>query len=137
MTLITGPTAISVGDELYAYSQRIDFSAFASGAEATGLDFTSPNDHYSCILNVSLDTGQWAAADIPAIILRANGENIYLAKWAVNATTVGEIVSIYPLAFILPPNTIFKAILSLSSSTAMVGSGSFIMVGRKIGGPLA
>jgi len=137
VTLITGKTAIAVGNEIYAYSQRVDFSALASGAEGIALDFTSPNDHYSCILNVSLDTGSWAADDIVAIIFRGNGENLFQAKWGVNATTVGSPQSIYPLAVILPPNTIFKAILSLSSTTAMVGSGSVILVGRKIGGPLA
>jgi len=57
VTLLTGPGAISVEDEIYAYSQRVDFSAYASGAEAIALDFTSPNDHYSCLINVSLDVG--------------------------------------------------------------------------------
>ena len=133
MTLITGTTAIAVGKEIYAYSPLVDFSAGSSGDERIALDFTSPNSHYSCVLNVSLDTGSWAAADIIAIIFRGNGETLFKAKWGVNATTIGQPQSIYPLQVILPPNTIFKAVLAFSSATAMVGSGSVVLVGRQIG----
>lgn len=135
MTLITGTTAIGVGKEIYAYSPRVDFSAYASGAEATALNFTSPNNHYSCVLNVSLDTGSMAQNDILAIIIRGNGENLATYKWALgNPANFGAPMTIPTLSVILPPNTIFKAILSLSSSTAMVGSGSVVLVGRQIGG---
>ena len=133
MTLTTGATAVSVGDEIYAYSSLIEFIAFASGAEATALDFTSPNDHYSCLVNVSLDVGSMAQNDLLAVIIRCNGENLFQAKWALLAS-YGATQSIYPLNVILPPNTRFKAILALSSGTAMVGSGSVILTGRRIGG---
>jgi len=133
VTLITGKTAIAVEKEIYAYSPLVDFSAGSSGDERIALDFTSPNSHYSCVLNVSLDTGSWAAADIIAIIFRGNGETLFKAKWGVNATTIGQPQSIYPLQVILPPNTIFKAVLAFSSATAMVGSGSVVLVGRQIG----
>ena len=133
MTLITGVTAIAVGEEIYAYSPLVDFSAGSSGEERVALNFTSPNSHYSCVLNVSLDTGSWAASDIIAIIFRGNGETLFKAKWGVNATTIGQPQSIYPLQVILPPNTIFKAVLAFSSATAMVGSGSVVLVGRQIG----
>jgi len=133
VTLITGTTAIGVGKEIYAYSPLVDFSAGSSGDERIALDFTSPNGHYSCVLNVSLDTGSWAANDIIAIIFRGNGEILFKAKWGVNATTIGQPQSIYPLQVILPPNTIFKAVLAFSSATAMVGSGSVVLVGRQIG----
>jgi len=133
MTLITGTTAVGVANELYAYSPLIDFSAGSSGDERIALDFTSPNSHYSCVLNVSLDTGSWAANDIIAVIFRGNGETLFKAKWGVNATTIGQPQSIYPLQVILPPNTIFKAVLAFSSATAMVGTGSVVMVGRQIG----
>jgi len=134
VTLITGQTAISVGNEIYAYSQRVDFSAYASGAEATALDFTSPNEHYRCELTISLDTGSMSQNDILAIIIRGSGENLATYKWALgNPANFGAPITIPTLSVILPPNTIFKAILSLSSSTAMVGSGSVILVGRKIG----
>jgi len=138
VTLITGTTAVGVGNEIYAYSPLIDFAAagFSSGDERIALDFTSPNDHYSCVLNVSLDTGSWSAADIIAIIFRGNGETLFKAKWGVNATTIGQPQSIYPLQVILPPNTIFKAVLAFSSATAMVGSGSVVLVGKQIGGSL-
>ena len=132
MTLLTGPGAISVEDEIYAYSQRVDFSAYASGAEALALDFTSPNGHYSCLVNVSLDVGGMAQNDLLAVIIRCNGENLFQAKWALLAS-YGAPQSIYPLNVILPPNTRFKAILALSSGTAMVGSGSVILTGRRIG----
>ena len=134
MTLLTGPGAISVEDEIYAYSQRVDFSAYASGSEAIALDFTSPNDHFRCELTISLDTGSMAQNDILAIIIRGSGENLATYKWALgNPANFGTPITIPKLSVILPPNTIFKAILSLSSSTAMVGSGSVILVGRKIG----
>ena len=79
MTLTTGQTSVSVGNEIYAYN-GVDFSAYASGAEATALDFSSPNDHFLCDISVSMDTGSMAQADILAIIMRGNGENIYQAK---------------------------------------------------------
>jgi len=133
VTLTTGATAVSVGNEIYAYSPRIDFSAFASGAEATALDFTSPNDHYRCVINISLDSG-WAADDIIAIIIRGNGENLAQYKWTVNATTIGSPQTIFPLSVILPPNTVFRVVFAMSSGTAMVGSAGAVLVGKKIGG---
>ena len=133
MTLITGPTAISVGDEIYAYN-GVDFSAFASGAEATCLDFSSPNDHFLCDISVSMDTGSLAANDILAIIMRANGENIYLAKWALgDPNNFGEPIGPPPVRVILPPNTVFRVVFSLTSGTAMVGSARAALVGRRLG----
>jgi len=133
VTLSTGLSAISVGKEIYAYSPRIDFSAAGTGEERVALNFVSPNQYYQCTLNVALDTGSWAADDIIAIIFRANGEVIFQAKWAINATTIGQPQSIYPLEIILPPNTTFKAVLAFSSATAMLGTGSVLLVGRKLG----
>jgi len=133
MTLITGPTAISVGNEIYAYN-GVDFSAFASGAEATALDFSSPNDHFLCDISVSMDTGSLAAQDILAIIIRGNGENIYLAKWALgDPNNFGEPIGPPPVRVILPPNTVFRVVFSLTSGTAMVGSARAALVGRKLG----
>jgi len=136
MTLITGATAISVGDEIYAYARRVDFSAGASGAERVALSFSSPNDHFRCVINVSLDSGSWAANDIIAIIIRGNGDNLATYKWSVNATTIGSPQTIFPLSIILPPNTEFRLVFSFSSSTAMVGSAGAVLVGKKIGGSL-
>ena len=136
MTLITGATAVSVGDNIFAYSTRIDFSAYASGAEAVALNFTSPNDFYLCVVSNSIDSGSWAASDIIAVIYRGNGETIYQSKWGVNATTLGQNQATDPIRIVLPPNTVFKAVLSLQSATAMVGSGSVVLVGEKIGGSL-
>ena len=133
MTLITGPTAISVGSEIYAYN-GVDFSAYASGAEATALDFSSPNDHFLCDISISMDTGSLAANDILAIIMRGNGENIYLAKWALgNPVNFGEPIGPPPVRVILPPNTVFRVVFSLTSGTAMVGSARAALVGRKLG----
>ena len=76
-----------------------------------------------------------AQNDILAIIVRGNGENLFQAKWALgNPANFGAPQSIYPLSVILPPNTVFKVVLALSSSTAMVGGGSVVLVGRKLGG---
>lgn len=133
MTLITGQTAISVGKEIYAYN-GVDFSAYASGAEATALDFSSPNDHFLCDISISMDTGSLAANDILAIIIRCNGENIYLAKWALgDPSNFGEPIGPPPIRVILPPNTVFKTIFTLSSSTAMVGTARVVLVGSKLG----
>ena len=133
MTLITGPTAISVGNEIYAYN-GVDFSAYASGAEATALDFSSPNDHFLCDISISMDTGSLAANDILAIIIRGNGENIYLAKWALgDPNNFGEPIGPPPVRVILPPNTVFRVVFSLTSGTAMVGSARAALVGRKLG----
>jgi len=132
MTLATGTGLTAIRREIYAYN-GVDFSSGSTGDEQVVLDFTSPNDHYRCELNVSLDTGSWAPADIIAIIFRANGLTIFKAKWAVNATTIGSPQAIYPLAIILPPQTRFKAILIFSSTAAMVGTGNVVLVGRAIG----
>jgi len=133
VTLITGTTAIATENELYAYSPLIDFSSGSSGDDRIALSFDSPNAHYLCEINASLDTSSWVANDIIAIFYRANGQIIFRAKWAVNATTIGQPQQIFPLEIILPPNTNFKAIMAFQSGTAMVGSGSVVLVGRKIG----
>ena len=73
MSLTLSTAANAIGTDLWGYSPVIDFSAYASGAEATAFDFQSPNAYYRCLLNVSLDTGSWAPNDIIAIIVRGNG----------------------------------------------------------------
>jgi len=133
VTLITGPTAISVGNEIYAYN-GVDFSAYSTGQEATALDFSSPNDHFLCDISISMDTGSLAANDILAIIMRGNGENIYLAKWALgDPNNFGEPIGPPPVRVILPPNTVFRVVFSLTSGTAMVGSARAALVGRRLG----
>jgi len=133
VTLILGKTAIAFGNEMWAYNS-VSFSAFGSGADATALDFTSPNDHFLCDISVSLDTGSMVENDILAIILRASGENIYLAKWALgDPVNFGEPIGPPPIRVILPPNTVFKTIFSLTSSS-MVGTANVALVGRKLGG---
>ncbi len=132
MSLTLSTAANAIGSDLWGYSPLIDFSAYASGAEATCFEFQSPNDYYRCQLNVSLDTGSWAANDIIAIIIRGNGLVLFKSKWVVNATTLGQPIE-FPYSFVLPPNTQFKAVLAMSSGTAMVGSGSVIMTGQMIG----
>ena len=132
MSLTLSTAANAIGPELWGFSPLIDFSTYASGAEAVCFDFQSPNSHYRCQLNVSLDTGSWSAADLIAIIMRGNGQILFKSKWAVNSTTLGQPID-FPINFVLPPNTQFKAVLAMSSSTAMVGSASAIMTGRVIG----
>jgi len=129
LTLSTAANAI--GPELWGFSPLIDFSAYASGAEAIAFDFQSPNSYYRCQLNVSLDTGSWSPNDLISIVMRGNGQVLFKSKWAVNATTLGQPID-FPVNFVLPPNTQFKAVLAMSSSTAMVGSASAIMTGRQI-----
>jgi len=133
VTLSTGLSAVSVGKEIYAYSPRIDFATGSSGEERVALNFTSPNQYYRCTLNVSLDSGSWAANDIIAIIFRGNGEILFQSKWGVNSTTIGQPLTIYPLELILPPNTTFKAVLAMSSGTGMIGTGSVLLVGKQLG----
>ena len=80
MTLIVGPNAIAFEKEIYAFSGLIDFSAGSSGDERTALDFTSPNAYYKCDLAMSIDSGSWSANDILGIIMRLNGQNVYLTN---------------------------------------------------------
>jgi len=136
VSLSLSTAANAIGTDLWGYSPVIDFSAYASGAEAIAFDFQSPNSYYRCLINVSLDTGSWAANDIIAIIVRGNGLILFKSKWAVNATTLGQPIE-FPYHFVLPPNTQFKVVLAMSSGTAMVGTGSVIMTGRKIGDAFA
>lgn len=133
MALILGKTAVAVGDEMWAYN-GVDFSAYSTGQEAVALDFTSPNDHFLCDISVSLDTGSLSESDILAIIMRGNGENIYLAKWALgNPANFGEPIGPPPVRVILPPNTVFKVVFSLTSGTSMLGTARAALVGRKLG----
>ena len=131
MSLTLSTAANAIGPELWGFSPLIDFSAYASGAEAIAFDFQSPNSYYRCQLNVSLDTGSWSPNDLISIVMRGNGQVLFKSKWAVNATTLGQPID-FPVNFVLPPNTQFKAVLAMSSSTAMVGSASAIMTGRQI-----
>jgi len=130
-TLATSLTADAVDENLFAYGPRIDFSTAISGTERTALSFISPPDYYRCELNVSLDSGSWSAGDLMSIVLKINSNNIYQAKWAVNATTLGQPQMISPLSIIMAPETLFEAILAFSSSVAMVGSGSVILTGTR------
>jgi len=132
VTLATSVNALSVGDRIFAFSPLIDFSAGASGAERTALDFTSPNFFYECLVTNSIDSGSWSDADIIAFLYRGNGQLIYKSKHAVNASTLGQDQASNDLRFVLPPNTVFRASIAFSSSTAMVGTGSVVLTGKVI-----
>jgi len=133
VTLTVGKNAIAFEKEIYAYSGLVDFSAGSTGDERIGLDFTSPNAYYKCDLAISIDSGSWAANDILGTIMRLNGQNIYLNKFAITATTLGQAQLVSPFSVILPPNTRVKFIFQFSSGTAMVGSGAVVLTGREIG----
>ena len=133
MTLITGPNAIDFEKEIYAFSGLIDFSAGSSGDERTALDFTSPYAYYKCDLAISIDSGSFSANDILGIIMRLNGQNVYLNKFAITSTTLGQAQLVSPFSVILPPNTRVKFIYQFTSSTAMVGSAAVVITGRMIG----
>ena len=133
MTLTVGKNAIAFEKEIYAYSGLVDFSAGASGDERIALKFTSPNSHYKCNLDISIDSGSWAAGDILGTILRLNGQSVYLNKFAITSTTLGQAQLVSPFGVILPPNTVLKFIFQFSSTSSMVGSASVILTGAQIG----
>jgi len=133
MTLTVGKNAISFEKEIYAYSGLVDFSAGGSGDERTALDFTSPNAYYRCDLAISIDSGSWVAADILGTIMRLNGQNIFLNKFAITSQTLGQAQLVSPFSVILPPNTRVKFIFQFTSATAMVGNAAVILTGAEIG----
>jgi len=134
MTLTVGKNAIAFEREIYAYSGLVDFSAGGTGDDRTALDFTSPNAFYKCDLAISIDSGSFAANDILGTICRLNGQVIYLNKFGITATTLGQAQLVSPFRVILPPNTRMKFLFQFTSATAMVGSASVVLTGVEIGG---
>jgi len=130
-TLATSLSADAVGDSLFAYGPRIAFSAAVSGTERQALSFVSPHDYYRCQVNVSLDSGSWSAGDLMAIIVKANNIPLYLSKWIINDTTLGNPQMINPIFLVLAPDTVFEVLLAFSSGTSMTGSGSAILTGTR------
>jgi len=133
MTLTVGKNAIAFEKEIYAYSGLIDFSFGSTGDERLALDFTSPNAYYKCDLAISIDSGSWVAADILGTIMRLNGQNVFLNKFAITSTTLGQAQLVSPFSVILPPNTVVKFIFQFSSAAAMVGNAAVILTGVEIG----
>ena len=133
MTLTVGENAIAFEKEIYAYSGLVDFSAGSTGEERTALDFTSPNAYYRCDLAISIDSGSWVNTDILGTIMRLNGQSVYLNKFAITSTTLGQAQLVSPFSVILPPNTRVKFIFQFSSGTAMVGNAAVVLTGREIG----
>lgn len=133
MTLTVGENAIAFEKEIYAYSGLVDFSAGGTGEERTALDFTSPNAYYRCDLAISIDSGSWVNTDILGTIMRLNGQSVYLNKFAITSTTLGQAQLVSPFSVILPPNTRVKFIFQFSSGTAMVGNAAVVLTGREIG----
>jgi len=119
--------------DIWAFSGLVDFSAGGSGDERTALDFTSPNAYYRCALAISIDSGSWAANDILGSFMRLNGQNIFLNKFAITSTTLGQAQLVSPFSVILPPNTRVKFIFQFTSATAMVGNAAVILTGVEIG----
>ena len=133
MTLTVGKNAIPFEREIYAYSGLIDFSTGGSGDERTALEFTSPNAYYRCDLAISIDSGSWVNTDILGTAMRLNGQAVYLNKFAITATTLGQAQLVSPFSVILPPNTRVKFIFAFSSGTAMTGNAAVILTGVEIG----
>ena len=131
--LEVGTVVVAFEKELYAYSGLVDFSAGGTGDERIALDFTSPQGYFKCDVAVNMDSGSWADADILGTIMRLNGQNIYLNKFAITPQTLGQAQLVSPFRIILPPNTRVKFIFQFSSGTAMVGSGAVVLTGREIG----
>jgi len=133
MTLTVGQGINEVIGEVWAYSGLIDFSAGSTGDERTALDFTSPDAHYKCNLAVSIDSGSWVAADILGTIVRLNGQNVYLNKFAITDTTLGQAQLVSPFSIILPPNTRMKFIFQFTSAASMVGNAAVVLTGVQLG----
>lgn len=133
MTLTVGKNAIAFEKEIYAYSGLVDFSAGSTGDERVALDFTSPNAYYKCDLAISMDSGSWVNSDILGTIMRLNGQSIYLNKFAITSTTLGQAQLVSPFSVVLPPNTRVKFIFQFSSGSAMVGNAAVVLTGREIG----
>jgi len=133
VTLTVGTGINEVRDEVWAYSGLIDFSAGSSGDERTALNFTSPNAYYRCDLAISIDSGSWVNTDILGTFMRLNGQNVYLNKFSITSTTLGQAQLVSPFSVILPPNTVVKFIFQFSSSAAMVGNAAVILTGVQIG----
>jgi len=131
--LEVGTGVVAFDRELYAYSGLVDFSAGGTGDERIALDFTSPNGYYRCAVALNIDSGSWADADILGSIMRLNGQNIYLNKFAITPQTLGQAQLLSPFSVILPPNTRVKFIFQFTSGTAMVGSGAVVLTGRQVG----
>jgi len=133
MTLTVGKNAISFEREIYAYSGLIDFSTGSTGDERTALDFTSPNAYYKCDLAISIDSGSWVANDILGTIMRLNGQSVFLNKFAITATTLGQAQLVSPFSVVIPPNTRVKFIFAFSSASSMTGNAAVILTGVEIG----
>jgi len=119
--------------DIWAFSGLVDFSSGSTGDERLALDFTSPNAYYRCDLAISIDSGSWVAADILGTIMRLNGQNIYLNKFAITSQTLGQAQLVSPFSIVLPPNTRVKFIFQFSSAAAMVGNAAVILTGVQIG----
>ena len=133
MTLTVGKNAIAFEREIYAYSGLIDFSTGSTGDERTALDFTSPNAYYRCDLAISIDSGSWVNTDILGTIMRLNEQSVYLNKFAITATTLGQAQLVSPFSVVIPPNTRVKFIFAFSSASSMTGNAAVILTGVEIG----
>jgi len=119
--------------DIWAYSGLIDFSTGSTGDERTALDFTSPNAYYKCDLAISIDSGSWVANDILGTIMRLNGQSVFLNKFAITATTLGQAQLVSPFSVVIPPNTRVKFIFAFSSASSMTGNAAVILTGVQIG----
>jgi len=133
VTLTVGQGINEVIGEVWAYSGLIDFSLGSTGDERTALDFTSPDAHYKCDLAVSIDSGSWVNNDILGTIMRLNGQSVYLNKFAITATTLGQAQLVSPFSVILPPNTRVKFIFAFSSASSMTGNAAVVLTGVQLG----
>ena len=133
MSLTVGKGINEVIGEVWAYSGLIDFSTGSTGDERTALDFTSPDAHYKCDLAISIDSGSWVNTDILGTILRLNGQSVYLNKFAITSTTLGQAQLVSPFSIILPPNTVVKFIFQFSSGSTMTGNAAVVLTGVQLG----
>jgi len=133
VTLTVGQGINEVIGEVWAYSGLIDFSTGSTGDERTALDFTSPDAYYKCDLAVSIDSGSWVNNDILGTIMRLNGQSVYLNKFAITATTLGQAQLVSPFSVILPPNTRVKFIFAFSSASSMTGNAAVVLTGVQLG----
>jgi len=133
VSLSAGSGVNALGREIWGFANQINFSDGSSGDDRTAFNFTSPTQLYLVEMQPSINTVSMVANDILSFSLTGNQLPLFTTKFALSVANEPVQSQLPTIKFILPPRTILRAIFTMQSGTAMVGSANCLFRGVSFG----
>ncbi len=133
MTLSAGTGFNAIGREIFGFANQVNFADGSTGDDRVVFDFTSPSQLYLVEMMPAINTNGMSPNDILSFSLTGNNLPLFQTKFALSVANEPVQAQLPSIKFILPKLTILKAIFTMQSGTAMIGTATCMFRGVAFG----